>query len=63
MREPLKPRDPADDQATVAPLMSVMVTMVLLKLDWMWAIPVETFLRTFFFCLEPLLAAGALLLV
>src|SRR5438045_5877034 len=33
LREPLKPREPADDQATVAPLMSVMVTMVLLKVD------------------------------
>src|SRR5215211_6234322 len=35
LREPLKPREPADDHATVAPLMSVIVTIVLLKVDWM----------------------------
>ena len=60
LREPLKPREPADDQAMVAPLMSVMVTIVLLKVDWMCAMPVETFLRTFFFCLGPLPGGGAL---
>ena len=51
LREPLKPRDPALDHATALPLMSVMVTTVLLKVDWMCAIPVETFFLTFFFCL------------
>ena len=61
LREPLKPREPADDQATVAPLMSVMVTMVLLKVDWMCAMPVETFLRTFYFCLGPLPVVGGTL--
>ena len=63
LRDPLKPRDPADDHATVAPLMSVMVTMVLLNVDWMCAMPVETFLRTFFFCLGPLPGAGGVLVV
>src|SRR5258706_2340993 len=60
LRDPLKPREPADDQAMVAPLMSVMVTIVLLKVDWMCAMPVETFLRTFFFCFGPLPGGGAL---
>src|SRR3954451_22324808 len=63
LREPLNPREPADDHATVAPLMSVMVTMVLLKVDWMCAMPVETFLRTFFFCFGPLPGGGALVVV
>src|SRR6185369_8000442 len=58
LRDPLNPRDPADDQATALPLMSVIVTTVLLKVDWMWAMPVETFFRTFFFALG-VLAAGA----
>src|SRR5262245_31172783 len=60
LREPLNPREPADDQAIVAPLMSVMVTIVLLNVDWMCAMPVETFLRVFFFCLGPLLGGGPL---
>ena len=49
LREPLKPRDPALDHATVLPLTSVIVTTVLLKVDWMWAIPVAMFFLTFFF--------------
>src|ERR1700722_13333287 len=48
LREPLNPRDPALDQATVFPFTSVMVTTVLLNVDWMWAIPVETFFLAFF---------------
>jgi hypothetical protein len=31
LREPLKPREPADDHAIALPLMSVIVTTVLLK--------------------------------
>ena len=30
--------------------MSVIVTIVLLNVDWMWAMPVEMFFLTFFFC-------------
>jgi hypothetical protein len=45
----LKPRDPALDHATVFPLTSVIVTTVLLKVDWMCAMPVATFFLTFFF--------------
>jgi hypothetical protein len=47
-RDPLKPRDPALDHDTALPLTSVIVTTVLLNVDWMWAIPVETFFLTFF---------------
>ena len=35
LREPLKPREPALDQATVFPFTSVIVTTVLLNVDWM----------------------------
>jgi hypothetical protein len=35
LRDPLKPRDPALDQATVFPFTSVIVTTVLLNVDWM----------------------------
>jgi hypothetical protein len=48
-RDPLNPRDPALDHDTVLPLTSVIVTTVLLKVDWMCAIPEETFFLTFFF--------------
>src|SRR3954469_28333 len=48
LREPLKPRAPALDHATVLPFTSVIVTTVLLKVDWMQAIPVEMFFLTFF---------------
>src|ERR1019366_6833002 len=51
LREPLKPREPALDQATVFPFTSVMVTTVLLNVDWMWAIPVEMFFFAFFLAL------------
>src|SRR5580698_7740763 len=47
-RDPLKPRDPADDHATVLPFTSVIVTTVLLKVDWTYAIPVATFFFVFF---------------
>src|SRR5690349_460554 len=51
LREPLKPQVPDDDQASTLPLTSVMLTMVLLKVAEMWAMPVWMFFRTFFFCL------------
>src|SRR5262245_56350875 len=48
LRDPLKPLDPALDHAMAFPFTSVIVTTVLLKEDWMWAIPTETFFRLFF---------------
>src|SRR5215471_19400840 len=47
LREPLKPRTPADDQATTFPETSVIVTMVLLNEAVMWAMPLWTFFLTF----------------
>src|SRR5688572_14873164 len=58
LREPLKPRDPALDQATVFPLTSVIVTIVLLNEDWMHAIPVEMFFLTFFLVGLPFALGG-----
>src|SRR5688572_12918109 len=54
LREPLKPALPALDHDTTLPVLSVRVTMVLLKVAWMWATPVRTsrfsrFLPPFFF--------------
>src|SRR5580704_5592202 len=49
LRDPLNPRDPALDHATVLPFTSVMVTTVLLNVDCTYAIPVATFFLTFFF--------------
>src|SRR5688500_12714910 len=46
LREPLKPIAPADDQAMVFPCTSVMVIIVLLKLDATWAMPDVIFLRS-----------------
>src|SRR5689334_16506904 len=46
LREPLKPAPPELDQQTVLPCGSVMVTNVLLKLDWIYARPTGTFLRS-----------------
>src|SRR5580698_8958813 len=66
LREPLKPREPALDQATVFPFTSVMVTTVLLNVDWMWAIPVEMFFLVFFLAdlaLAPPGPGGVLVLV
>src|SRR4029079_4093543 len=42
LREPLKPTLPADDQPTTLPSGSVRVTMVLLKVAWIWATPCGT---------------------
>ena len=51
LRAPLKkPPFPADAQAMVSPLVSVMVTIVLLNVALMCAIPRVTPLRIFFFC-------------
>src|ERR1700738_5475693 len=46
--EPLKPRLPADAQAIVDPVLSVIVTMVLLNDEWIWATPDPTFLNSRF---------------
>src|SRR5919202_6526262 len=46
LREPLKPAAPDEPQVSTLPSMSVMVTMVLLKLDWIYALPRGTFLRS-----------------
>ncbi len=48
-REPLKLCCPALDHASVFRPTSVIVMIVLLNVDWMWAIPVWTFFLTFFF--------------
>src|SRR3954453_6477164 len=58
LREPLKPREPALDHATVLPLTSVMVTTVLLNVDWMWAMPVATFFLTLFLAGLPLVGGA-----
>src|SRR5262245_12758130 len=49
LREPLKPRTPADDHETTLPETSVIVTIVLLTVDWMWQMPDWTFFLVFFF--------------
>src|SRR4051812_27822414 len=54
LRAPLKPTVPADAQARVSPLVSVMVTIVLLNVALMWATPRVTPLRMRF--LTPALA-------
>ena len=49
LRAPLNPTVPADAQAIVSPLVSVMVTIVLLNVALMCAMPRVTPLRIFFF--------------
>jgi hypothetical protein len=51
---------PADAQLSVSPLVSVMVTIVLLKVALMWATPRVTPLRSFFFGAPGLPAAAGL---
>src|SRR6478672_13803211 len=51
LRLPLKPTVPAEAKQRVSPLVSVMVTIVLLNVDLMWATPRLTFLRGFCFLL------------
>ncbi len=48
-RLPLNPQIPALDQQTVSPLVSVIVTVVLLKVALTWAIPIVTLRLTFLF--------------
>jgi hypothetical protein len=48
LRDPLKPWLPALAHTTVLPLMSVMVTMVLLNEAWTWAMPLWTIRLSFF---------------
>src|SRR5436309_3686138 len=48
LREPLNPALPALDQDTTFPLRSVSVTIVLLNVAWMWAMPVRTSRRSRF---------------
>src|SRR5258706_4316216 len=55
LRDPLKPAAPEVAQDSAFPWRSVMVTMVLLKDAWIWAIPSATFFLTFL----RTLAAGA----
>src|ERR1700687_3547504 len=55
LRLPLNPRAPAEDQAITFPETSVMVMIVLLKVDWMWTTP----LRMFFFVLRLAFLAAA----
>src|SRR6056297_1061588 len=49
LSEPLKPFIPALDQETTLPLGSVIVMMVLLKVDWICTTPLSIFFLTFFF--------------
>src|SRR5207247_10365105 len=51
LRLPLKPTVPAEAKHRVSPLVSLMVTMVLLKVALMWAIPRLTLRRAFRFLL------------
>lgn len=46
--DPLKPLFPAEDQVITFPRVSVIVTIVLLKVAWIWAIPDDSALLTFF---------------
>ena len=55
LREPLKPSVPALDQVTTLPSRSVMVTWVLLKEAWMWAIPCTTCRFSFLLFFAPAL--------
>ncbi len=57
LREPLNPTWPEEAQAITAPVGSVMVTMVLLKVLLMWAYPKAMF----FFSLRRTLRAPAVL--
>src|SRR5204863_4960704 len=51
LRLPLKPTVPADAKHRASPLVSVMVTIVLLKVALMWAMPRLTFRRALRFLL------------
>src|SRR5690606_8757866 len=62
LRDPLKPRAPALAHEIALPVTSVMVTIVLLKVDCMCAIPVGMFLRTCFLPPRGLLPAAITIL-
>src|SRR5207245_11636981 len=51
LRLPLKPTVPAEAKQSVSPLVSVMVTIVLLQVALMWATPRLTFRRALRFLL------------
>src|SRR5688572_10576085 len=59
LRDPLKPSVPALDQVTTFPSRSVMVTWVLLKQAWTWAMPCTTC----FFSFLPFLLEGFFVVV
>src|SRR4051812_6058059 len=59
LRDPLKPRAPADDHDSTFPLTSVMVMIVLLNVLWMKTIPVWMFFLLFFLPFLPLVSVGA----
>jgi len=44
---PLNPQPPAEAQETTPPFVSVIVTIVLLKVAWIWTTPLMTFFFTF----------------
>src|SRR5665811_988660 len=46
LREPLNPTTPADPQLITLPVWSVIVTIVLLKVAWMWTCPWGTLFRS-----------------
>ena len=50
--DPLKPLLPDDDQDIVLPVVSVIVIIVLLKVEFMWATPKGIFFFTFFLILN-----------
>src|SRR5882762_8400138 len=58
LRDPLKPRVPALDQVTTLPSRSVMVTWVLLKEAWTWAMPCTTCFFSFLLFLAELFFSG-----
>src|SRR5579885_1864179 len=58
LRLPLNPTVPADAAHRVSPLVSVMVTIVLLNVLCTWAMPRLTFRRCFFFLLLAMVAGG-----
>src|SRR5688500_19520592 len=59
LRAPLNPCVPADAHEIVSPLVSVIVTIVLLNVALMWAMPRVTPLRIFFFGAPGFAAAPA----
>src|SRR4029078_12522954 len=58
LREPLEPATPAEPQLMTAPLRSVIVMIVLLKVAWICTCPWGTFLRSPRRCLVAFLRAA-----